>query len=712
MSSNPGPNSPRISRRQLLQRSGAGLLGLSAAGLAGASALAAAEPKKTDARKADAKKAAAPAGLVPMQRFPREVQEYYVRRVREVERAGEARRAALKTNADAEAYVRDVRARILQCFGPLPDKTPLNARVTRVVERDAYRVECVIFESRPGFPVTANLYVPKGRSFPAPGVIGTCGHSDTGKAGETYQAFAQGLARKGYVVLIFDPMGQGERLQHVTAELKARFGAGTTEHNYAGNRMTLAGESLAAWFAWDGIRALDYLLTRPEVDPKHIGLTGNSGGGTQATWLCGLDSRFTMAAPSCFVTTWRRNFENEEIADYEQCPARVLALGLDHADFIAAMAPKPVILMGQEKDFFDARGLEEAYGRLKSLYRLLGAEENIQLFIGADYHGYSQPNREAMYGWFNRHTGGTQGAKEATVVMEKPEELRCTPRGQVGESKPASVFTILRDRALAQQARRAAPAGAELARLLTDSLRLPSRSGIADYRILRPLQGRGYPKRYAATYAVETEPDLHTIVYRLNDAPLTSRPPRGATRAVLYVADRSADAELRNEPLAAEVIAAEPEAAFFACDVRGVGESQPVVSVRDFATNYGSNYFHAACGLMFDSPVAGQRTHDLLRLVDWLGAQGHTEVHVVARGWGTIPATFASVLHPAIRQVTLKHALTSYADVLTTEAYQWPLSAFVPGVLGRFDLPDCYRALEAKRLRQIAPAGAEGVPAV
>lgn len=137
-----------------------------------------------------------------------------------------------------------------------------------------------------------------------------------------------------------------------------------------------------------------------------------------------------------------------------------------------------------------------------------------------------------------------------------------------------------------------------------------------------------------------------------------------------------------------------------------------MVSVRDFATNYGSNYFHAACGLMFDSPVAGQRTHDLLRLVDWLGAQGHTEVHVVARGWGTIPATFASVLHPAIRQVTLKHALTSYADVLTTEAYQWPLSAFVPGVLGRFDLPDCYRALEAKRLRQIAPAGAEGVPAV
>ena len=156
------------------------------------------------------------------------------------------------------------------------------------------------------------------------------------------------------------------------------------------------------WRAWDGIRALDYLLTRPEVDPRHVGVTGNSGGGTMTTWLCGVEQRWTMAAPSCFVTTFRRNLENELPADTEQCPPQALALGLDHADFLAALAPKPVIILAKEKDYFDVRGLEEAFARLKRLYGLLGAEENMALFIGPTTHGYTQENREAMYRWFNR----------------------------------------------------------------------------------------------------------------------------------------------------------------------------------------------------------------------------------------------------------------------------------------------------------------------
>src|SRR4030095_13965846 len=260
--------------------------------------------------------------------------------------------------------------RIRESFGPEPERTPLNARITGIVERDAYKIEKVIFESRPEFLVTANLYVPKGRKFPLPGVVGTCGHSANGKAIEAYQSFAQGLARQGYVVLIFDPLGQGERLQYVDDNLQPKQGIGVSEHLLAGNQQFLVGEFLGAWRAWDGIRALDYLLTREEVDPKHIGVTGNSGGGTMTTWLCGLERRWTMAAPSCFVTTFRRNLENELPADTEQCPLRALSLGLDHSDFLAAMAPRPVILMGKEQDYFDVRGTTEAYERLRRLYRL------------------------------------------------------------------------------------------------------------------------------------------------------------------------------------------------------------------------------------------------------------------------------------------------------------------------------------------------------
>jgi pimeloyl-ACP methyl ester carboxylesterase len=206
---------------------------------------------------------------------------------------------------------------------------------------------------------------------------------------------------------------------------------------------------------------------------------------------------------------------------------------------------------------------------------------------------------------------------------------------------------------------------------------------------------------------VETEPGVFALVVRLHDEALMSRPPRGTKRAILYVSHHSADAELRAEPWIAELIQSEPGSAFYACDVRGIGESQPdTCGPRSFLTPYGSDYFYAIHSIMLDRPYAGQKTHDILRVLDWLAAQGHEEVHLAGNGWGAIPATFAALLADPVKQVTLKHALTSYSDVAESEEYNWPLSSFVPGVLERFDLPDCYRALAAKQLRQIEPWGA------
>jgi pimeloyl-ACP methyl ester carboxylesterase len=185
-----------------------------------------------------------------------------------------------------------------------------------------------------------------------------------------------------------------------------------------------------------------------------------------------------------------------------------------------------------------------------------------------------------------------------------------------------------------------------------------------------------------------------------------SRPPRGAKRAVLYIAHQSADAELRDEPLCREIVDAEKDAAIFACDVRGIGESRPTTTGAAITDPYGADYFYAAHGLMLDYPYLGQRTHDVLRVIEWLKANGHTEVHLVAKGWGAFPATFAAVLSRDVVQITLKNALTSYSDIAESEDYKWPLSALLPGVLLRFDLPDCYRALVAKKLRQIEPWGA------
>ncbi|MBD3673153.1 MAG: prolyl oligopeptidase family serine peptidase [Planctomycetaceae bacterium] len=693
----PTPSSDQLTRRRMLKLAGAGALGWSLldSTISG---------RATAAQKADQ--------LESLNRFPRMVQEYFVSRVRAAERAMLEAQHALRTKADAEAYVKQVQARARESFGPFPERTPLNARITGVVERDEYKIEKLIFESRPGFLVTANLYLPKGRPFPAPAVVGTCGHSNNGKAAGAYQSFSQGLAKQGYVCLIYDPISQGERLQYPDENLTSKIRPGVGEHLYGGNPQFLVGEFLGMWRAWDGIRALDYLLTREEVDPNHIGVTGNSGGGTMTTWLCGIESRWTMAAPSCFVTTFRRNMENELPADTEQCPPRALSLHLDHSDFIAAMAPKPVILLAKERDFFDARGAEEAYARLKRIYQLLGAEENISLFVGPTYHGYSQENREAMYGWFNRATGVAEGLTEPEITIEDDETLSCTPQGQVAPlgSKPIYEFTREKSKQLAEN--RQTLSGNALAQAVTETLKLPSVAGPPDYRILRPVSSRKYPTTYSINYVVQTEPVTSTsagaqaIVTRLSDERIYSRPFRGKQRAVLYVSHHSADAELRDEPLIPELLKSETNAVFFACDVRGIGDSKPdTCGTNSFFSPYGSDYFYAIHSIMLDRPYVGQKTHDVLRVLDWLNSVGHSNVHLVAKGWGSIPATFAAMLSPYVKQVTLKNALTSYADIAESETYNWPLSSFLPNVLEKFDLPDCYRELESKQLRQIDPWG-------
>jgi dienelactone hydrolase len=684
----------RPNRRDLLQAAGLSLLGMTHTDLVWTSGIRAAEQDSTS-------------GLKPLNRFPRMVQEYFVEQVRAAEQLGAKARAALTSRADAEAYVREVRKRIRTCFGPFPEKTPLNAKVTGVVRHDAYDIEKVIFESRPGFLVTANLYVPKGRTFPLPGVVGSCGHSLNGKAAETYQSFAQGLARLGYVCLLFDPIGQGERLQYGHLDKAERPGPTTGEHLRAGNQQFLVGEFFGAWRAWDGIRALDYLLTRKEVDPKHLGITGNSGGGTMTTWLCGVEARWTMAAPGCFVTTFRRNMENELPADTEQCPPKALALGLDHADFLAALAPKPVLIVAQEKDYFDARGAEEAFDRLRRLYRLLGAEDNVKLFIGPRAHGYFQENREAMYQWFNRATGVSKESKEPNLVLEKDETLWCTPKGQVADLNSRTVFSFTREKSQALAKRRPTLSGEELIRAAAAALKLPERAGVPEFRILRPLGNRKYPKPHATTYAVETEQGIHTLVVRLADEPHLSRPPRVESRAVLYVAHHSSDAELRDEPLIADLLKEKGNGDFWACDVRGIGESRPgTAGPNQFLAPYGNDYFYAIHSLMLDRPYVGQKTHDVLRVLDWLKSVGRKDVHLVARGWGTVPATFAALFSDVVSQVTLKNALTSWQVIAESETYRWPLSTFLPGVLEKFDLPDCYRVLERKKLRHIDPWGA------
>lgn len=633
----------------------------------------------------------------PPHRFPTMIQNYYIDQVRQISTNHKERIYRLNSKKEALKYQSGIKEKILDCLGPFPEKTPLNPVITGQLDREGYTVEKVIYESRPGFKVTANLYIPDNNGQPSPAVLGTCGHTREAKS-SMYQYFAQSLARKGYVVLIFDCIGQGERLQYPVDKRKSSYKWGVTEHIYAGVPLALTGDSMASWFVWDAIRGIDYLCSRPEVDQRHIGVTGNSGGGTQTTWLCGVEPRLTMAAPSCFVTTIRRNLENQEVQDAEQYIMKGLSNDLDHFDFIAAMAPKPVIIITQEKDFFDTRGTQETYEMLKHFYRLMGAENNIQLFRGDDYHGYHQPAREAMYGFFNQITGVSTDSKEPEFELEKDEDLWCTSGGQLTEDQSKTIPSLLKEESMKLAKKRGALSSAGIKKALVDVLRLPDANEIIDYRIFRSRKEELFPKQYVTDMFVETEPGIHVSVYRLNEENIYSRPHGSPGKALLYVSHLGMDDELINDEKIRKIMDDHVDSAIYTCDLRGIGQTLSNTRVG-YAIPHNSEYFYGMLSNMMDQPILGKRTHDLLCVVNWMKSIGHNKITIIGNGWGCLPATFAAVISDHIDEVILKNALSSFSDVAESRFYNWPVSVFPMDVLNHFDLPDCYQYLKKKGLK-------------
>src|SRR5207302_891414 len=261
--------------------------------------------------------------------------------------------------SDAVRRKQVVREEILQILGGLPDYNgPLNARITGRIQAEGYAIEKIIFESLPGFFVTANLYRPNqpGR-YPA--VLFQSGHTQEGKPEP--QRAAANLALKGFVVLCFDPMGQGEREQTYDPQLKApAAGWSVNEHIHAGAQSILVGESVARYFIWEAKRALDYLLSRPEVDAARVGAVGCSGGGALTMFLGALDSRLKAIVPACFPNSYRLLFAGPD-PDSEMSFPELLAHGLDTVDFVELSAPTPWLIQATENDYFTPPGATLVY---------------------------------------------------------------------------------------------------------------------------------------------------------------------------------------------------------------------------------------------------------------------------------------------------------------------------------------------------------------
>jgi dienelactone hydrolase len=338
--------------------------------------------------------------------------------------------AAISDAPAAQKRQAEVRTKILSLIGGLPNyRGPLNAKVTKTIDREGYVIENVLFESLPQYYVTANLYRPK-RGGKHPAVLMSMGHWDGGKPAA--QLLCANLARKGFVVLAYDPVGQGERQQAYDSRIGRSIIGGSTEQHFTnGAQAILLGQSVARYFIHDGMRAIDYLLSRPEVDAERIGATGCSGGGTQTTYIAALDPRVKVAAPACYMNSFQTLYSGS-VGDSEQSVPGFLAAGLDQTDYVELFAPKPWLIASTEGDFFTPPGAKQVFEEAQRWYKQAGVEERIKWVVGPGGHGTPLMVREAIYEWMIRWLQkGDGNAREEQVELVPDRELLVTERGQV-----------------------------------------------------------------------------------------------------------------------------------------------------------------------------------------------------------------------------------------------------------------------------------------
>lgn len=628
----------------------------------------------------------------------RMLHEASLARVRAILEDRRRRFEALDTRTAAEAYVARIRRCVRQAFGPFPARTPLNTRTTGTLRADGYAVEKLVYESRPGYLVTGNLYVPDARPsggrFPA--VLMLCGHSGSGKQFELYQTACHALAVKGFLVLTIDPLEQGERLQFGHVPEKKRPGL-CAAHCLVGNQQVLTGDFFGSWRVWDAIRGLDVLLARPEADPARVGVTGNSGGGTLTSYVAALDPRPTMVAPSCYICSHGANLQNELPSDAEQNPPGILGMGLDQADLLMTYAPRPTLILGQHDDMFDVRYTRQAGLDVERLHRLLGSRGTAAFFAGPHGHGFSIENREAMVAFFMKHSGLKGAAKEAPFEPRPASELNALPEGGVVAAGSRRLQDCVREDAAFRRRMRGTPSEGEVVRDAVRLLGIRKPARPPHYRLLRGGYGPLGAFRIHSQFGLETEPGILAIVSCLSEGGGVMHPAPGP--AVLYVGHESGLQDVVRQPAIGKM--AKREKAFFVVDPRGIGESRPsTCGDAPFLTPYGSDYLYAATGEMLGESLLGRRVHDVLGSIDFLLESGADEVRLVGRGLGSVTAAFAALLHPEKPRVKLIDYLPSYESLVNHDLARWPLSALLRGVLRHFDLPDVYRTLGGRLTRE------------
>ncbi|PYT26700.1 MAG: hypothetical protein DMG57_20665 [Acidobacteria bacterium] len=602
------------------------------------------------------------------------------------------KRAQIRTPAAFEERNRFVRAKCIEMIHRLPKRNPLDPDTVRVHERDGYRIENVMFQSRPNFWVTASLYVPTKGKGPFPGIISPCGHYETARLAPTYQYMYLSLVHEGLVVLAYDPIGQGERRYFWNPDTgKNEIGGPVTwEHSLPGQLLLLFGEDLTHYRIWDGMRAIDYLLTRPKVDPQRIGCCGHSGGGTLTLFISVLDERVKCAVVNEGGThhRWPVRIRPETqlgTGDTEQhfFPAGIY--GIDLPDLHAAIAPRPLLsTIERFSPDFD--------GAARDRYELLGVPEKFATVEALDPHDMTMRLRLASTGWFYNRKGPEV---EPDFRVETAADMNCTPNGSIRYSgKGDTIYSLI----------------------LKKQANLPPSSDV-DLRLLRyqrtegPLGARVVMTTPRRHYRIEK---LEVISERGIYIPTWVFVPEKRSQdrsALLYISDRGKEDDSLEFGVLEQL--AQKGNLVVAADVRGIGETRP------------AHPDDAGCGLFghvddaettmqymaweMNESLFGMRVQDVVRVVDY--ALSRTEVdrgrvRVIGQGMGALWVLFAAALDRRITHAVCERGLVSYRALTSADRYMHGASIFIPDVLKHFDLPQLASSVAGRRLIILKPVDA------
>jgi hypothetical protein len=604
--------------------------------------------------------------------------------------------AAIHTADELASYQKTLRLTLQQVVGAFPERTPLNALVTGRIKKPGYRIEKLLFESQPGYFVTACLFLPK-TGFKRPAVLYCSGHSANGFRSEAYQTAILNLVLKGFVVLAFDPISQGERLQYFDpATGKSTIGGPTSEHSYVGAQCFITGYSPALYWIWDGIRAIDYLVSRKEVDPSRIGITGRSGGGTQSAYIAAFDERIVASAPECYITSFCRLFESVGPQDAEQNFMHGLVHGIDHADLLLVRAPKPTLLITTTRDMFSIQGVRETYAEVSRFYEMHHAADHLNMVEDDTIHASTQKNRQAMYAFFQKYLNVAGDPHEQSIQPLQENELQVTSQGQVallaGNKTQFDINRIRAERLIAGLVERRKTAS-DIKKIAEELTGYKPPTGCADL----VFAGRHVRPDYMMDkYFLQLDLPLPFILLSSTAAAKAPAP------LVLFLHPEGKAAFQKEQQNILKLIRHGYMVAL--PDLAGCGESPQGKSSGDsYNFSVGKAPYNIwFAGIQVGSSLVGRRSGQIALLVETLKQQSDVDSsRISAIAFETMGPV---LLHSAaflgqFEKIGLNNSFLSYQDIVTRSLYRPEyIMSSVAGSLGHYDLQDLAAALAPRPL--------------